>query len=202
MSDSGDQSGAENRSGADDGHSADDRAARPSRLPRRRRHLPRPIGIALAVLGPLALTAAYFTLPFGFLVNGEHLAGWFLLGGLLTLLALGMLATTVRAMSDRPGHPGLGILLLSWASILTFSAVYWALAIGHGQFAGIQTRLDALYFTGVTMSTVGYGDIHPTGQAARAIVLLQLVYTFSFVAGGITALGTRVRGRLSRRMAR
>ena len=190
MSDSGDRGGG------------DGRGVRSIRRPRRSAALPRPLAVALAVLGPVVLTAAYFTLPFGLLTGGEHVAAWLLLGGLLTVLALGMLATTVRAMTDRPGHPGLGILLLSWASILTFSAVYWALAIGHGQFSGLRTRLDALYFTGVTMATVGYGDIHPTGQAARAVVLLQLVYTFAFLAGGITALGTRVRGHFERRMAR
>jgi hypothetical protein len=150
----------------------------------------------------VCLTLAYFTLLFGRLIEGEHLWAWFLLGGLLTLMAIAMLATTVRTIANRPGHPALGILLLSWASILTFSAIYWALAVGHGQFSGLRTRLDALYFTGVTMATVGYGDIHPTGQAARAIVLVQLLYTFAFLAGGVTALGTRLRGNLSRRMAR
>ena len=164
--------------------------------------LPRPVQAGLAVLGPVALTTAYFTLPFGLLSSGDHVVPWLLLGGILALLGLGMAATTVRAMSDNPGYPGLVILLLSWASILTFAASYWALATGHGQFSGIKTRLDALYFTGVTMATVGYGDIYPSGQAGRAFVLVQIVYTFAFLAGGITAVGTRMRDRLSRRIAR
>ncbi|NUP46212.1 MAG: two pore domain potassium channel family protein [Catenulispora sp.] len=164
--------------------------------------LPRSVTIVLGVLGPVVLTTAYFTLPFGLLSDGDHIVVWVLLGGLLTLLGLGMVVTTVRVMTDRPGHPGLGILLLAWAAILTFAASYWSLAIGHGQFSGLKTRLDALYFTGVTMATVGYGDIHPSGQVARALVLVQIVYTFAFVAGGITAVGTRVRGHLTRRIAR
>jgi hypothetical protein len=67
-----------------------------------------------------------------------------------------------------------------------------------GQFVGLDTRLDALYFVGVTMATVGYGDIHPSGQLARAVLLVQLVYTLVFLVGGVAAL--RTRARLLRRM--
>ena len=115
-----------------------------------------------------------------------------------------MVVTTNRALTDRSGryaHPGLVILLMSWTAILVFSAGYWALATRHNQFVGLQTRLDALYFTGVTMATVGYGDIHPSGQVGRAVVLVQIVYTFAFLVGGITAVRTRAREGMSRRVA-
>jgi hypothetical protein len=175
---------------------------RPRRRGERSGLFPPPVRVALAVLGPIVLTLAYFTLPFGLLSGGDHVVAWLLLIGLLALLGLGLAVTTVRVMSDQPGHPGLGILLLAWASILAFAATYWSLAVGHAQFSGLKTRLDALYFTGVTMATVGYGDIHPSGQIARAVVLVQLVYTFAFLAGGVTAVGTRMRGQLSRRLNR
>ena len=167
--------------------------------------LARAARLVAAVLGPVVLTTAYFTVPFDPLSRGHGVLPWFILGGLLTLLAAGMVVTTARALtgaprrSGRPSHPALGILLLSWASVLTFAASYWALATHDGQFLGLKTRLDALYFTGVTMATVGYGDIVPTGQTGRAIVLVQLVYTFAFLAGGLTALGTRLRTQLARR---
>lgn len=115
-----------------------------------------------------------------------------------------MVLTTNRALTDVAGrfrHPGLGILLLSWAAILVFAASYWALATRRGQFVGLETRLDALYFTGVTMATVGYGDVHPSGQVARAVVLVQIVYTFAFLVGGVAALRTRARAGLVRRMS-
>ena len=113
-----------------------------------------------------------------------------------------MVVTTNRALTDRSGryrHPGAGIVLLSWGAILAFAASYWALATRQGQFVGLQTRLDALYFTGVTMATVGYGDIHPSGQVARGVVLVQLVYTLVFLVSGITALRTRARATAVRR---
>ena len=170
--------------------------------PRGLSRLPAPAAVAVAILGPVLLTTAYFTIPFGVLGPHHRFLSWLILAGLLTLLAVGMVVTTNRALTDTTGryrHPGLGILLLSWAAILVFAASYWAMATRHGQFVGLQTRLDALYFTGVTMATVGYGDVHPSGQVARAVVLVQLVYTFAFLVGGITALRTRARATMARR---
>lgn len=156
-----------------------------------------------AVLGPVLLTVAYFTIPFTAIDPRHRVLAWLILAGLLTLLAAGMVVTTNHALSDqfdRHPHPGLGILLMSWASILVFAASYWAMARRHDQFVGLVTRLDALYFTGVTMATVGYGDIHPSGQLARAVVLVQLVYTFAFLVSGIAALRTRARAKLAHRI--
>ena len=163
-----------------------------------------PVRAAVVVLGPVLLTTAYFTVSFSALGPQHRVLSTVIIVGLLTLLALGMVVTTNRTLTDHSGkyrHPGLGIMLLSWASVLVFSADYWSLATRQGQFAGLQTRLDALYFTGVTMSTVGYGDIHPTGQLARGTVLVQLVYSFAFLASGIAALRTRHQAERTRRGA-
>ncbi|MEZ0111377.1 voltage-gated potassium channel [Catenulispora sp. EB89] len=150
----------------------------------------------------MLLTAAYFTVPFDPIGPKHRVLAWLILAGLLALLAVGMVVTTNRALTDRVGryrHPGVGIVLLSWAAILVFAASYWAMAARHGQFVGLVTRLDALYFTGITMATVGYGDIHPSGQLARGVVLVQLVYTFAFLVGGVAAVRTRARAKLVRR---
>jgi hypothetical protein len=165
--------------------------------------LSHPARITVSVLGPIALTTAFFTLPFNEIGPKHPVLAWVILVGLLTLLAIGMGITTIRAVRDqsaeKPGHPGLPILLMSWASILIFAASYWSMATHRGQFVGLQTRLDSLYFTGVTVGTVGYGDIHPSGQLARAVVLVQLVYTFVFLVGGVAAVRTRARARMARR---
>src|SRR5258708_4783341 len=41
-------------------------------------------------------------------------------------------------------------------------------------FAALQTPLDALYFSCVTMMTVGYGDYVPVTPCARRLVIWQL----------------------------
>ncbi len=42
-------------------------------------------------------------------------------------------------------------------------------------FGPSQTRLDSLYFSTTVFTTVGFGDISAKTQAARAVVLGQMV---------------------------
>jgi voltage-gated potassium channel len=81
-----------------------------------------------------------------------------------------------------------------------FSLVYYAIAVyDPDQMVGVRTRLDALYFTMSTMSTVGYGDVHAVSQLARGVVVVHL--TFNLVFLGVLArllqrrLGDRVEER-------
>ena len=65
------------------------------------------------------------------------------------------------------------------------------------QIAGLDTRLDSLYFTMTTLLTIGYGDIHAAGQAARALVLIQMVFNVVIIATAATTLTSRIRTRRS-----
>lgn len=49
-------------------------------------------------------------------------------------------------------------------SVLVFATAYQGLAQHPGELDGIATRLDSLYFTMVTLATVGYGDITLAGS--------------------------------------
>lgn len=67
------------------------------------------------------------------------------------------------------------VVLLSTFVVL-FSYAYLSLeARLPGQVPGLLTHLDALYFTVTMLTTVGFGDISPAGQAARAVATLQMV---------------------------
>jgi hypothetical protein len=68
-----------------------------------------------------------------------------------------------------------------------------------GQVAGLQTRIDAFYFTLATMSTVGYGDVHAQGQVARALVATQMIFNIIFVGALAAVLTGRVRIRAQER---
>jgi voltage-gated potassium channel len=66
------------------------------------------------------------------------------------------------------------------------------------EFEGVSTALDAFYFTLVTASTVGYGDITPETQIARLFsmsVLLTGVASFGVALG--TLLGPLIEARLA-----
>jgi voltage-gated potassium channel len=62
-----------------------------------------------------------------------------------------------------------------------------------GEVVGLETRLDALYFTTSTMLTVGWGDVHPAGQVARLLALVQMAFDVVFVATAAGLLSSRVR---------
>jgi len=88
------------------------------------------------------------------------------------------------------------IVLLVTLLILGFAAVYFALDAEQDQFDGLRTRLDAVYFTVTTLATVGYGDIHASGQTARLIVTVQMLVNLAFL--GIVV---RVLARVARTTA-
>jgi voltage-gated potassium channel Kch len=94
------------------------------------------------------------------------------------------------------------ISLLIVLSVHVFSATYYALAKQPGEFTGLHTRVDALYFTVVTLATVGYGDITPQGQSARIVTVLQIAYSFVFLTAAATALTQRIRDTVVRRTER
>lgn len=149
--------------------------------------------------GPVALLVAYFTVPLGAFGPHHPVLSWTVFAALLTLLGLGVLREVRQQILGLPGRPAPVILLLVCAALVVFSAAYLALARQPGQIDGLYTKIDALYFTVITMSTVGYGDIHPTGQVSRVMVMLQLLYTVVFLTTGVTALTRQVKTRAVQR---
>ncbi|MFF2651141.1 potassium channel family protein [Streptomyces sp. NPDC058045] len=104
----------------------------------------------------------------------------------------------VRSMK----RPGIVIVALMSLTLLTFSTAYSAMAREPGQFDGLRTRLDALYFTLVTLATVGYGDVTASGQAARLVTMLQIVYDLVILTAAATALSHYLRSQLRSRAGR
>ena len=57
------------------------------------------------------------------------------------------------------------------------------------QFDDLATRTDALYYTVITLGTVGYGDVHAVGQFARVISMIQVAFDL-VVIGALIAVAT------------
>ena len=147
--------------------------------------------------------AAYFLLPLDHLGPQRPVPSWTLFTLLLTVVAVLLLRQIRHVLVDRPdSRPGVVISLLIVLSVHVFAATYYALAKQPGEFSGLRTRIDALYFTVVTLATVGYGDITPRGQSARVVTVLQITYSFVFLTAAATALTTRMRDRVVRRTQR
>ncbi|WP_328914526.1 MULTISPECIES: potassium channel family protein [unclassified Streptomyces] len=146
------------------------------------------------------MVAAYFLLPLNSLGPRHPQLSWALFMAALVLVAVLLLRHIRDVLVNRPGaRPGMAIPLLMCLSVLVFAAGYFVLAKQPGQFSGLRTRVDALYFTIVTLATVGYGDITPVSQTARLVDILQIVYSFVFLTAAATALTQRLRYQLGER---
>ena len=140
----------------------------------------------------VAIFVIYFTVPIG---NNR----WWppaVVGGAIVIATMPLAIRRLRAVIASP-FPLLAaaeaLALLLAMIVIGFSSVYLALDADEGQFSGLGTRIDALYFTVTTLSTVGYGDISATGQVARVVVTLQIMFNLAFVGIAVRAFGAAAR---------
>ncbi len=76
-----------------------------------------------------------------------------------------------------------GIAAFISFAVLLFYSTYGAMYFGDGFKPVIEDLSTAFYFSMVTMTTVGYGDITPQTEAAR-------LFTVSVIVAGITVFAT------------
>lgn len=150
--------------------------------------------LARAFLTPLVALVLYFTLP----MDGSS---WLLSAGVGLVATVIAVPYAVRRIGKikAASHPLLEALavisLMVSMVIVGFAAGYYNMAIRSDQFTGIHTKLDGLYFTIVTVGTVGYGDITPTGQAARALVSAQIMINLTLIGTVVRLIGRAASDR-------
>ena len=119
--------------------------------------------------------------------------------GAVSLVALVPLTVhRLRAVttSDTPMLEAFEALVLLLTILVTgFAAVYYGMNHAHDQFRGIDTRIDAVYFTVTTLSTVGYGDITGVSQTARVAVTVQMLFDLAFLGIAVRVLSATARRR-------
>jgi hypothetical protein len=133
------------------------------------------------------LVGAYAVLP---LQGGR----WWLgaaIGAAVLAATIPLTVHRLRAVlgSDQPALEALSaIVVLLTMLVVGFAAIYFAMDRDHGQFTGLDTRVDAIYFTVTTLSTVGFGDITAASQTARLVVTMQIVFNLVFVGIAVRVL--------------
>jgi voltage-gated potassium channel len=147
----------------------------------------------VTILLVAAAVAVYFFIPVPKLGEGSWTVLFFAGSGVLGVLILASVRKLLHAGEDA----GLrGLILLLTVTVLFFSWTDASVAKLPGQFADLHDRTDALYFNVSTLATVGFGDVHPAGQLARAAVTLQIVFNLVFLGAAVSIITGVFRRRV------
>ena len=143
--------------------------------PGRGRRIVLAVMIVVWLARPLAIWSGHRTL------SVITLGIWTLIGLLAAAAAL-RYAFRARAIQAEHVYAALSAYLLAG---LFFGLLYWVLeALGSGSFAtpGNFSRMTAIYFSFVTLATLGYGDIVPRTDIARGLAIIEGVGGQLFLA--------------------
>lgn len=139
---------------------------------------------------------AVFVLAIAIAINvaraGSHLSL------VLEATMLGALLLAKRRFTRRTALASLVFSLINIFAVLAYG-LFGSFLLGSGFQPAIHDFNTAFYFTIVTLSTVGYGDIVPVSPEARWFVISLLVFGLSVFASAIaSALGPKISGELNR----
>jgi voltage-gated potassium channel len=146
----------------------------------------------------VAITVVYYVLPLPARMREVSWAILFCCG--TTVLGIGIWFGIRRVLREGPEQRLTTLITLLCVTVLFFSYVDTVVAEIPGQFAGLHTRTDALYFSVAMLSTVGFGDVHATGQLARGAVTLQIIFNLVFLGAAVAIIVGYWRARATSRM--
>ena len=145
------------------------------------------------VLSAAALVVLYYVLPLNQPWNGDTAVR--ILIGLLVFAGIAVWQIRSIAGSRYPSikaFEALGLIVPFY--LLVFASAYFVMQrASAANFTQPLTRTDALYFTVTVFSTVGFGDISPKSDAARVILIIQMLGDIALLGAGARVLLGAVR---------
>lgn len=125
------------------------------------------------------------------------------------LIDAGLLFEEFFARIERLVLPVYAFLTFYSLIVVTFAAIYKLIddhaAGAHFRILGEDRAIsfsEALYFSIVTLSTVGYGDVLPVSDAVRVVASLQVVFGVTLLLVGLSEIMGYSRDLHARRAAR
>jgi hypothetical protein len=155
------------------------------------------VGLLRAAVVTAVLFGGYYLAPLSRLSDVPVAVS--LIVGLIALTAVAswQLRAVVRAR-----HPGIRAIQALTTTVplflLLFATSYFLMVQADADSFSVHplTRTDTLYFTVTVFATVGFGDISPASQAARLLVIAQMILDLLVLGLGIKVfLGAVQRGR-------
>jgi voltage-gated potassium channel len=165
--------------------------------PKRRRIIVR--GVLRGLLFTTVLVVLYYLLPLDRPWSADTAVR--LLAGLLVFVGITVWQVRRIVGSRYPGlqaFEALGLIVPFY--LLLFASTYFLMERASvADFTEPLTRTDALYFTVTVFATVGFGDIAPKAEAARVLLIVQMLGDLAVLGAGIRILlGAVQRGRQQR----
>lgn len=155
-------------------------AVMPHGTPRRRRIIV--VGVILLLLARPVATETNLTE-----VSETALGLWAIIGLAAAAGAL-RFALTAEEVGSAHVHAALSAYLLAG---IFFGVIYWAIEVAlPGSFAGPSefTREASVYFSFVTLATLGYGDFLPQTDMTRGFVVFEVIGGQLFLAAMVARL--------------
>jgi len=159
--------------------------------------------LSVEVLHNAATLAGALLFYYYFPVTGESSAVWQLLlfGVGLALLIWWIIRELMKQLAA--GSNGVKIrslITLLYPVVALFALAYYLIQRNDPtQFDGLVTRTDSLYFTVITLGTVGYGDVHALGQLARVVTMIQVAFDLVVIGAFVAIASSRVQVLLAQR---
>lgn len=141
--------------------------------------------VAIVLTSSLVLSAA---------IVGHHagVAGLISYNGVLLAALLASYASF-----DRSSIAASTLFAVTSAFLLLIYAVFGSLYLGNQFSPPIKDLVTALYYSVVTMGTVGYGDITPKSADARLFTVSVIILGLAVFATSVTAIAGPLIARLS-----
>jgi voltage-gated potassium channel len=99
----------------------------------------------------------------------------------------------LRTLREVWAEPGGRLLIVSVLVILATGTTFYTLVEDW-------TVIEALYFTVITLTTIGYGDLHPTTEFSRLFTIFFVLAGVSTLLGFLNfILGRTVKDQVERR---
>ena len=120
----------------------------------------------------------YFAIPVSGFNEDNPAAAWIRLGVVLLafLAALAIQLRMIIAAEVPQIRAAEAVVETVLMFLCLFALLYMSMSTTDSSaFTEPLSRVDALYFTTVTFATVGFGDITPVSQLARAVVTVQMI---------------------------
>jgi voltage-gated potassium channel len=152
----------------------------------------------VTIVGAFALIlGAYYNLPFDHLTGERSVVRLSVVVALIAAVFVWQIRRiSVAEVPELRAVEALGIVITVF--LIGFSVVYLSMSHAHARtFSRPLDHTEALYFTTTVFSTVGFGDITPKTDAARLVVVAQMLLDLLIIGVVVRMILTAARSRIA-----